>query len=808
MTISSEVNRSGPYLGNGVSRNFAFGFKISDPSHVKVVRLKETGTEIVLTLDADYTVIGGNPTGTVRLNDPLKVDNTLTLILDVPFTQEIDLENQGAFYAETVERGLDLAVQRDLTLAEAISRTPQIPVSADPSVLPGLVDGITRLYASADNIDTVADNIGIVSEVAANMDNISVIADTARNLSAIAEDVEANAVIAQNAADRAEDAADEAAQSVASVTPTVLRFSGTGAQTTFNLGIANLDEKLTNVFVGGVYRQKDTYDVINGVLTFAVAPASGTNNIEVNIGGTTAQAYAIPSNGTVTKAKLSAELANELASLEAFSGMPAGFADAGSLTQQSAAVVEGIFQNMLQEYPTYSGDLAPNYSMRTVEWRRPVGSATNAPATRIVSPDRPYSASSMGHVLRFFARAAQVWPDKRTTLYPIIQKLARMVRALQVENPRLARYGGFASGADNGQCSVYNAAQCGLGMLEVYRLTDDANYLASAKLAGEFIKRLRPTQVNAFYSANYGVTPVPQINYNGFNTFGVWLTAVDSDDTLRRQITLWDALALKFFHELAIATGDTTWDTIQTAAQPFFAYGLANGFEVFSIYDTASRTMCNDTWYLDNNIDATVARDHRWHRRGETVLATPLGGGAAVPVNTIGTDQIEYSIEGLYDAGYDPILIDQYYLQYRNAVTVKGGATQSSTVATYAGLFYNPGLCFSGYVRWDTALYLASTDPNMPAGTTARRNVQFGDHYDIQGVGPLLRYKYERHPADFAASMQAALLAGGTMSTFLNADLSYRWSTTDDFEFLTYGIGNVIGTIGLGLIEVIASLGE
>ena len=515
-----------------------------------------------------------------------------------------------------------------------------------------------------------------------------------------------------------------------------------------------------------------------------------------------------PLVGVVTESNLSDALRNKLAALGAFAGAPAGYETALPVVQQAAGVVEGIFQNMLQEYPTYSGDLAPNYAMRTVEWRRPVGSSVNSPPSRIVSPDRPYSASSMGHVLRFFARAAQVWPDKKTTIYPIIQKLARFVRALQVENPRLARYGGFQSAAENGQCSVYNTAQCGLAMLEVYRLTDDANYLNSAKLAGEFIKRLRPSQVNAFYLANYGVTPVPQIERNGFNTFGVWLTAVDSDDTLRRQITLWDALALKFFRELAVATGDGTWETIQQGAQQFFAKGLQAGFEVFSIYDSAARAKCNDSWYLDNNIDGTTARDHQWHRRGEVVLATPLGGGMPTPVNTMGTDQIEYSIEGLYEAGYDPSLLDQYYLQYRNAITVKGGATQSSTVATYNGLFYNPGVCFSGYVRWDTALYLNSTDPNMPAGTTVRRNVQYGDHYDIQGVGPLLKFKYERHPADFAASIQAALLAGGTMSTFLNADLSSRWSTTEDFEFLTYGIGNVIGTIGLGLVEVIASLGE
>lgn len=491
-----------------------------------------------------------------------------------------------------------------------------------------------------------------------------------------------------------------------------------------------------------------------------------------------------------------------LAPVQAFAGLPDGFSSASELVQQAAPVLERIFQDMRQEYSTISGDVVPNYAMRTVEWRRSLGATVTE---KIVSPDRPFSASSMGHVLRLLAKGARVLPGRRVSLFREVQNLADIVMGLQVKSPRWARYGGFTSGADNGQCSVYNAAQCGLGMIEVYRLTNDANYLRSALLAGEFIKRLRPTQINAFYSAAYGVTPVPEIDRNGFDTEGVWLTAIDSDDTLRRQITLWDALALKFLHELADVTGDTEWDTIQEAAQGFYAYGLANGFEVFSIYDTADRTKCNDTWYLDNNIESSVARDHDWHRRGETVTATPLGGGTAVPVNTIGTDQIEYAIEALYDVGYNPTLLDTYYLQYRNAPVVKGsGVTQAVTVADG----YNPGLSFSGYVRWDTSYYLNSTDPDMPASPALRRNVQYGDHYDIQGVGPLLLFKYRRHPDDFALSMTAALLAGSTLSTLLNSDLTARWSVTDDYEYLTYGIGNVVGTIGLGLVEVIAALGE
>jgi hypothetical protein len=62
---------------------------------------------------------------------------------------------------------------------------------------------------------------------------------------------------------------------------TVDRFSGTGAQTAFTLSTTPDTENETNVYVAGVYVQKDAYSLAANVLTFAVAPASGTNNIEV-----------------------------------------------------------------------------------------------------------------------------------------------------------------------------------------------------------------------------------------------------------------------------------------------------------------------------------------------------------------------------------------------------------------------------------------------------------------------------------------------------------------------------------------------
>jgi hypothetical protein len=125
MTIPSETSRSGPYTGNGVTSVFDYDFKIQSPRHIIVLASDLSGAEAVLTLDVDYTVsgVGSSAGGQVTLTSPLPSGHKLLLVINVPFTQEVDLENQGAYYAETVEGALDLSAQRDLQLKDGVDRS-------------------------------------------------------------------------------------------------------------------------------------------------------------------------------------------------------------------------------------------------------------------------------------------------------------------------------------------------------------------------------------------------------------------------------------------------------------------------------------------------------------------------------------------------------------------------------------------------------------------------------------------------------------------------------------------------------------
>jgi hypothetical protein len=61
----------------------------------------------------------------------------------------------------------------------------------------------------------------------------------------------------------------------------VQNFNGTGSQTAFTLATTPESENNTQVYISGVYQQKDQYSISGATLTFAAAPPAGTNNIEV-----------------------------------------------------------------------------------------------------------------------------------------------------------------------------------------------------------------------------------------------------------------------------------------------------------------------------------------------------------------------------------------------------------------------------------------------------------------------------------------------------------------------------------------------
>lgn len=63
----------------------------------------------------------------------------------------------------------------------------------------------------------------------------------------------------------------------------VQRFSGTGAQTAFTLDVVPHTGNVVDIYVNGLYQNKDTFSVAGAVITFSEAPPAGADNIEVQV---------------------------------------------------------------------------------------------------------------------------------------------------------------------------------------------------------------------------------------------------------------------------------------------------------------------------------------------------------------------------------------------------------------------------------------------------------------------------------------------------------------------------------------------
>jgi len=64
-------------------------------------------------------------------------------------------------------------------------------------------------------------------------------------------------------------------------TAIIANFTGNGSTVAFTLASAPAGENATNVYINGVYQQKNTYSLAGAVLTFSQAPPV-TSSIEVN----------------------------------------------------------------------------------------------------------------------------------------------------------------------------------------------------------------------------------------------------------------------------------------------------------------------------------------------------------------------------------------------------------------------------------------------------------------------------------------------------------------------------------------------
>jgi hypothetical protein len=274
MTVATSTSKSGPYAGAGITGPFTVGFRFLENSHLQVIRTSTSGVETTLVLTADYSVTGaGASSGAVTLVTALAVGEKLTIIRNVPFTQDADYVQNDAFPAESHERALDKLTMEIQQVKEATDRSLKVGPSSSTSpefymqYVQEAIDGAAAAEISAEQAAASA-SAAAASEVAAGAS------------AAAAATSETNAELAEQSA---EAALASVADAMELLNPRYVQFSGTGSQVDFTLPVVLTTEDVIDVFVGGVYQQKATYSTTGSVLTFSAAPPTGTNNIEVRI---------------------------------------------------------------------------------------------------------------------------------------------------------------------------------------------------------------------------------------------------------------------------------------------------------------------------------------------------------------------------------------------------------------------------------------------------------------------------------------------------------------------------------------------
>lgn len=144
MSFSTE-NKRDDYIGNGSTNVYGYTFKLLDEDHLSVTVRDTDDVETPLTIGIDYIVDGvGDPGGgniTLVDNDQAWLDGSgnldtgfaLTLLRDVPLTQESDFRDLGTYFPEQHENAHDRSVMQMLTLKDEVERSLKLNVTDFPS---------------------------------------------------------------------------------------------------------------------------------------------------------------------------------------------------------------------------------------------------------------------------------------------------------------------------------------------------------------------------------------------------------------------------------------------------------------------------------------------------------------------------------------------------------------------------------------------------------------------------------------------------------------------------------------------------
>ena len=136
MTIPVTPAKAGPFKADGAQTTFDFHFTVVHASRLAVYYNDGLITE-------GFTVELFGTSGRVIFTTPPPFGTIITLLRATPIQQEVDFQNNAAFFAEVIEMALDERAMVDQELAEKISRA----LIAPPSGNINFDELLTELYS-------------------------------------------------------------------------------------------------------------------------------------------------------------------------------------------------------------------------------------------------------------------------------------------------------------------------------------------------------------------------------------------------------------------------------------------------------------------------------------------------------------------------------------------------------------------------------------------------------------------------------------------------------------------------------------
>lgn len=189
MTVAVQTSKAGPYICDGVQKEYPFVFPVMDAAHIAVYAADgENGYARRLT--EGYRVELAETGGTVVLDEPLPKGHRIAIIRSVPVTQETDIQNNTAFFPEIMEDAFDKLTMIVQQQSEVLDRCAKVPVTSteDP------VEYLQTLSTVSTNAKDVALNAADAAAHSALTASIS-----ERNMSLIWAELTGDSSLADNA---------------------------------------------------------------------------------------------------------------------------------------------------------------------------------------------------------------------------------------------------------------------------------------------------------------------------------------------------------------------------------------------------------------------------------------------------------------------------------------------------------------------------------------------------------------------------------------------------------------------------------